>query len=295
MDALDLIKIAPLMARTRGSRAVKIGLIDGPVATRHPDLTVENLRELRGGGNSAASCHRPDSLACLHGTFMSGILSARRSSPAPAICPGCILLVRSIFAESTSPGRMPNATPHELAAAIVDCIDAGARLINLSVALSQPSTTGEQSLEAALNYAVRRGVILAAAAGNQGTIGTSSITRHPWVIPVVACDLRSRPMHESNLGSSIGARGLSAPGDRITSLAVDGGTVSLSGTSVAVPFVTGAIALLWSEFPSASAAQIKWATTQGLPRPRRSVVPPLLDASAAHRALAATLTRAGAA
>src|SRR5262249_10038327 len=104
MNALDLIKLAPLMARTSGSPAVKIGLIDGPVAIRHPDLTVENLREIRGSSKSAASCRQPDSIACLHGTFVSRILSARRGSTAPAICPGCTLLVRSIFAESNSPG-----------------------------------------------------------------------------------------------------------------------------------------------------------------------------------------------
>ena len=144
---------------------------------------------------------------------------------------------------------MPSATPQELAAAIIECIDAGARVINLSLALAQPSTKGEQSLEEALNQAVRRGVIVVAAAGNQGTLGSSAITRHPWVIPVVACDVRGRPMNESNLGSSIGRRGLSAPGDGITSLGAEGQPLTLGGTSVAVPFVTGAIALLWSEFP----------------------------------------------
>ena len=147
---------------------------------------------------------------------------------------------------------MPSATPQELAAAIVECIDAGARVINLSLALAQPSTKGEQALEEALNQAVRRGVIVVAAAGNQGTLGSSAITRHPWVIPVVACDLRGRPMNESNLGSSIGRRGLSAPGDGITSLSAEGQPLTLGGTSVAVPFVTGTIALLWSEFPAAT-------------------------------------------
>ena len=109
---------------------------------------------------------------------------------------------------------------------------------------------------------MKRGVIVVAAAGNQGTLGSSAITRHPWVIPVVACDLRGRPTNESNLGSSIGRRGLGAPGDGITSLGAEGQPVTFGGTSVAVPFVTGAIALLWSEFPAASAAQIKLAVTQ---------------------------------
>ncbi len=186
---------------------------------------------------------------------------------------------------------MPSATPQELAAAIIDCIDAGARVINLSLALAQPSTKGEQALEEALNLAVRRGVIVVAAAGNQGTLGSSAITRHPWVIPVVACDLRGRPMNESNLGSSIGRRGLTAPGDGITSLGAEGQSLTLGGTSVAVPFVTGAIALLWSEFPAATAAQIKLAICQASAPRRASVVPPLLDAATAYQSLLITNAR----
>src|SRR5204863_8002437 len=163
---------------------------------------------------------------------------------APAICPKLYPPHPPIFTEAAS-GRdpMPSATPRELAATILACIDAGARVINLSLALAQPSTKGEQALEEALNQAVRRGVIVVAAAGNQGTLGSSAITRHPWVIPVVACDLRGRPMNESNLGSSIGRRGLSALGDGVTSLGAQGQPLTLSGTSVAAPFVAGGGAL----------------------------------------------------
>jgi len=169
--------------------------------------------------------------------------------------------------------------------AIIECIEAGARVINLSLGLAQPSTTGERALEEALNHAVSHAVIVVAAAGNQGTVGSSAITRHPWVIPVMACDLRGRPMNESNLGSSIGRRGLSAPGDRITSLGSEGKSLTFGGTSVAVPFVTGTIALLWSEFPTASATQIKLAISHATTPRRASVVPPLLDAAAAYRIL----------
>jgi subtilisin family serine protease len=140
-------------------------------------------------------------------------------------------------------------------------------------------------LEEALNQAVRRSVIVVAAAGNQGTLGSSAITRHPWVIPVVACDPRGRPTNESNLGSSIGRRGLTAPGDAIISLSAEGQPLTLGGTSVAVPFVTGTIALLWSEFPAATAAQIKLAISQAYAPRRASVVPPLLDAATAYQSL----------
>lgn len=284
MSPLELVKLSALMERTNGSPEVKIGLIDGLVYTQHTDLAGEHLHELP--GNNGAICAQANSTACLHGTFIAGILSAKRNSPAPAICPNCTLLIRPIFTDTTS-GRehMPSATPLELAVAIIECIEAGARVINLSLALAQPSTKGEHALEEALNQAIRRGVIVVAAAGNQGTLGSSAITRHPWVIPVVACDLRGRPVNESNLGNSIGRRGLSAPGDAITSLGSDGQSLTFGGTSVAVPFVTGAIALLWSEFPAATAAQIKLAITQPTTLRRASVVPPLLNATASYQIL----------
>ena len=284
MDPLELVKLTALMERTSGKLDVKIGLIDGPVVSGHPDLASEHLREIT--GNNSGTCTQANSAACLHGTFVAGILSAKRNSPAPSICLACTLLIRPIFAEATS-GReqMPSATPQELAAAIIECVDAGARVINLSLALAKPSVKGDQALQEALDHALKRGAIVVAAAGNQGTLGSSAITRHQWVISVMACNLAGRPMNESNLGSSIGRWGLSAPGDGITSLGAEGQTLTLGGTSVSVPFVTGTVALLWSEFPSATAAQIKLAITQGSARRRASVVPPLLNAEAAYQIL----------
>lgn len=99
MVPLELVKLTALMDRTRGRPEVKIGLIDGPVVTRHPDLAGEHLREIP--GYNGATCTQANSPACLHGTFVAGILSAKRNSPAPAICPNCTLLLRPIFAEKT--------------------------------------------------------------------------------------------------------------------------------------------------------------------------------------------------
>jgi subtilisin family serine protease len=281
---LELVKLTALMGRNRGRPELRIGLIDGPVFTRHPDLAGGSLREI--SGNPGGTCTRVGSLACLHGTFVAGILAGRRGSAAPAICPDCTLLVRPIFAETDAAnGDMPSASPGTLARAILDCIDAGARVVNVSASMVQPSLKHERELGEALDHAARRGVLVIVAAGNQGTLGSTVITRHPWVIPVAGYDLEGRPMKGSNLGSSIGRRGLGAPGDRITSLGAEGGSLTLGGTSAAAPFVTGAMALLWSEFPAATATEIRLAAI-GASGPRRtSVVPPLLDAWAAYRAM----------
>jgi subtilisin family serine protease len=284
-DVLDLVKLTPLIELTSGRPEIVIGLVDGPVVIDHPDLTGENVREIP--GRIGGTCARATSLACMHGTFVAGILSAKRSSAAPAICPGCTLLVRPIFPETPVAGELiPSAMPEELAAAIIECIDAGARLVNLSAALAQvPSAKGERALGQALDHAANSGVIVVAAAGNPGTDGSTVITRHQSVIAVIGCNRRGRPLNESNFGNSIGRRGLSAPGEGITSLGTFGDAVPSGGTSVAAPFVTGAIALVWSEFPSASAGQVRLAVTQAHAQRRPTVVPVLLNACAIHAAM----------
>jgi len=286
---LDLVKLRPLMELSSGRVETTIALIDGPIASNHKDLSNTNIREIP--GTLAGTCARADSVACMHGTFVAGILCATRGSAAPAICPKCTLLVRPIFAEGISAnGHMPSATPQELATALSDCIEGGAHVINLSAALAQPSSKGERKLEEVLDYAARRGVIVVVAAGNQGRVGSTALTRHPWVIPVIACDLRGRPLGYSNLGNSIGRRGLSAPGDGVTSLGVNGKAPTFGGTSAAAPFVTGTITLLLSVFPKATAAAVKSAVTRAGFQRSPTVVPPLLDAWAAYQDL---IKRAG--
>jgi subtilisin family serine protease len=290
MTPLDLVNLTALMERTSGSPDLIVGLIDGPIAVNHPDLAEVNLRELP--GKLSGTCTQGSSAACRHGTFVAGILCAKRSSVAPALCPHCTLLVRPIFTETAAEeGQMPSTTPEELTTAILACIEAGARVLNLSSALVGPTSHGQHELAEALDHALRRGVLLVVAAGNQGTLGSSVITRHPWVIPVVAYDRRGRLMDQSNLGKSIGRRGLGAPGDAITSLGAHGPPLTFAGTSAATPFVTGAIALLWSVFPAATAAEVRYAICQASTPRRTTVVPPLLDAWGAYHILKASVRR----
>jgi subtilisin family serine protease len=211
------------------------------------------------------------------------MLSGKRGSPAPSICPGCDLLVRPIFDEASGE-ELPRATPESLAEAISDCVDAGALVVNLSVAVDHSSPEGKRSLMESLNYAAREGSMIVSASGNQGTISCSIITGHSWTIPVAACDRRGIPIAQSNLGISIGRHGLMAPGEGITSLGPGGSTVTLSGTSFAAPFVTGAASLIWSEFPNASSAEVRSAIVD-LHHSRRTIVPPLLDAWSAYQSM----------
>jgi subtilisin family serine protease len=282
MTPLDLVKLPQLMKLTSGRSEILVGMVDGPVATSHADFARSSIREVP--GETRAQCARTNSAACIHGTFVAGILSAKRGASAPAICPDCTLLVSPVFAEAVDgDAESPSATPEELASAIIECIEAGARVLNLSLAVTRSSSRQERALKLALDHAARRGVLIVAAAGNQGAIGGTIITSHPWVIAVAACDLGGKPLKESNLSTSIGLRGVRAPGEQVTSLGADGQSFTLGGTSVAAPFVTGAIALVWSQFPTATGAQIRSAFHEAHARGRSSVTPPLLDAWGAYQ------------
>jgi subtilisin family serine protease len=284
---LDLITLTPLMARTSGSRQVVVALVDGPVLTSHPDLAadIRALSERRPdrGGETAARYYQ-------HGTFTAGILSARRGSPAPAICPGCQLLVNPVRMEAgAAAADAPRAEAADVAAAIVQCIDEGARVINVGVIVERSSAGGEHALEAAIDYATEHdvGVVIPA---NPRPAGKWNIA-HPWVIPVVPYDLQGRPLGYAD--RVIGLRGVGAPGADITSLGVDIEPVTLGGASIAAPFVTGTVALLRSEFPDATLAAIRFALTQEYSTRRMSLVPPILNAWAAYQFLKSAKSRRG--
>lgn len=132
MNALDLVKLTPLMELTSGRPEVAVGLIDGAVLQKHSELMGASIREI--SGELSGQCVQASSTACVHGTFVAGILCGNRNSVAPAICPNCTLLVRPIFAEAAlGDEQMPSATPAELASAIIESVDAGARILNMRI------------------------------------------------------------------------------------------------------------------------------------------------------------------
>jgi subtilisin family serine protease len=287
MNALERVRLTPLMERTSGRPEIVIALIDGPVLMQNAALWSKNVRQV--DSKLPATCRRASSAACMHGTFVASILAAKRGSGAPAICPDCTLLVRPIFSESDPHnGQMPSAAPDELAEAIVDAVKGGASVLNLSVSLAESSAPGNRQLEQALNYAAARDVLIVVAAGNQGMIGGSVLTSHPWTIPVIACDDSGRPLASSSLSASTGQRGLSAPGENVPVIGSNAAISRISGTSAAAPFVAGTAALLRSAFSRATAAAIKVALTDKRMGQRRRLIPPLLDAWAAYQVLAGT-------
>jgi subtilisin family serine protease len=253
-----------------------VGVIDGPADLTHPDLDPTRITTLTG-----AACRHPRGLACRHGTAVVGILAAGRDSPAPGICPGCTVLLRPIFHE-------PAPTPNDLATAIVDVVAAAVDIINLSLGLDGHPLATSPAVDEAFDHARANNVLVVVAAGNHGHIGPAPLLSHRWPIPVVSCDDNGNPLPDTNLGITIGQTGLRAPGHNVNTLAPNHAYQRLTGTSAAAPIVAGTAALLWSVVPDASAADIRSALL--LPDvPRRSIVPPMLDAEASLRALVETV------
>ncbi|MDP4182472.1 MAG: S8 family serine peptidase [Bacillota bacterium] len=281
-NLFGLIRIKELMNITKGSKDIKIGLIDGPVQAEHKNLVKSNITLIN--SDIKPKCLTNDSIACKHGTFIAGILCGNRDSETPGICPQCPLIVRPVFPEETVAGKYTNSNFEELTKAVNDIINAGAKIINLSLGIAKANNYEFPALKAVLDFAYKKGVLVFAAAGNHGNIGVIPLISHPWIIPVTACDINGIPYKKNNLGITIGKRGIMAPGVDISSAIPEDKLSKMSGTSVAVPFVAGTAALLWSLYPKASAYDIHKAILKP-DYPRKSIIPPLLDGMGSYISL----------
>jgi subtilisin family serine protease len=274
-DCLRASGLDDVMARGEGSATLAVAVLDGPVAVDHPGLAGAALVA---AGASNMACVVAGAPGCGHGTAVAGMLAAGRDTPARGICPGVRVIVRPIFTDD-QPAR---AEPAVLARAIVEAIDAGAWIVNVSAAFSGSVPIADRRLRAALDLAAQRGVIVVAAAGNEGRVGGSPLVSHPWVIPVAACDTTGRPLAGTNLGGSIARGGMCAPAVGVTTLTAGGGYGPFGGSSAAAPQVSGAIALAWSANPAAGGAHVRAAVLASRRGHSRGIAPPLLDAPAIY-------------
>jgi hypothetical protein len=226
-----------------------------------------------------ASCSFNQNSACMHGTFVTGLLGARRNAPIPGLCPDSKILHVPLFVDSHSP--QPSVA--ELANAISLAVVAEARLINLSLAILGDDAEHDPRLATALDRAEMSGAVLVVAAGNQGRLAMGQLLSHPVTIPVVAVDAAGRILPDCNFGPLISRRGIAAIGHNVVGYAPGGGTTVMSGTSIATAVASGTLAALWSGLPEAKGADIRAAVARL--GPRIGSTPPLLDAGAVRAAL----------
>ena len=225
-----------------------LAVADTGVQSSHPDLsgrvqTSSGANCLTGAcvANAAADDNG-------HGTHVAGIAGAATNNGvgvAGVAYSSPIIPVKVL----DSSGSGPYAS---VASGIVWAAQKGAKAINLSLG----GTGYSQTLCDAVSTATTTyGALVVAAAGNDGSSAPSYPAACPGAIGVAATDSNDGTPSWSNFGSPNVF--VSAPGVSIYSTYPTGTYATLSGTSMATPFVTGLAALLAGQSPSRTPANLK--------------------------------------
>ncbi len=224
-------------------RGITVAVLDSGVAADQPQL---RGRVLGGGDWVLDSDGRQDCLG--HGTAVASIIAAAPSdgSRLRGVAPGVRILALRVTensAEQGSSGR--TGRPRALSQAVHAAVDAGARVINISM-----TVTASGELQEAIGYALARGTVVVAAAGNQHNTGggedpVAYPAGYPGVIAVASIGADGYRAATSQIGDYVQ---LAAPGEAVTGAVPTGGTALFAGTSFAAPFVAGTAALILQRF-----------------------------------------------
>ncbi|MEO8609122.1 MAG: S8 family serine peptidase [Chloroflexota bacterium] len=206
---------------------VAVAVIDSGICADHPDLAGRILPGYDFVQNDATP---QDEFG--HGCEVSGIIAANMSNGIgiAGVAPNARIMPLRVLDASGS-GYYSN-----VAAAITYAADNGAQIINLSLGGTVPSTT----LQNAVDYAVSKGVMVVAAAGNSYGGAVMYPAAYPNVVAVASVDTNLQISNFSAVGPEVDLR---APGRDIMSTSLDGSYIASNGTSFAAPQVAGIAAL----------------------------------------------------
>lgn len=158
-----------------------------------------------------------------HGTMVSGLIHL--------VAPNARIMPLKAFHADGS------ASLYDIDRAIRYAADNGANVINMS--FSYP--TSSDSLQAAVAYAQSKGVLMIAAAGNDGKNMYVYPGYYKGVIGVGSTNFSDRRSPFSNYGK---AARTSAPGEALITLYPGGNYAGVWGTSFSAALVTGAVSLM---------------------------------------------------
>jgi subtilisin family serine protease len=237
--ALPITHVPEAWDTSRGAGII-LAIVDTGIDGGHADLSV---RVIEGFNAITGSTDATDDNG--HGTRMAGIAAATGFNGLGVIgvAPSVQLMpVKSMDASG-------HGTYADIARGIVYAADHGARVINLSLGGEVESAT----LSDAVAYAVSRGVVVTAAAGNSGASAPMYPAACPGAIAIGATDAQDMRADFSNFGPWLG---LVAPGVGISTTDIGGGYTDSTGTSPATPVVAGTAALVLSANPELTPQQV---------------------------------------
>jgi type VII secretion-associated serine protease mycosin len=263
--ALDHSSFEAAWSATKGA-GVTVAVVDTGVDAFHEDLGSVVLPGVDFIDSGRDGRFDPDG----HGTHVAGIVAARANNgrgivgAAPAVR---ILPVRVLDANGSG-------LSSTVAAGVVWATDHGARVINLSLG-GGPSP----GIQIAIRYALSKGAVVFAAAGNNGASGNTAVYpgAYPEAIAVGSYDATYTKSAFSNTASYVDVL---APGNSILSTWSSSSTsyAVASGTSMATPYAAAEAALVISENPKLSAG----AVTVIVEATARDAGPPGVDAQYGH-------------
>lgn len=220
-------------------KGVQVAILDSGVGVHETleGLTIQRISLGEDGSAVASNGSKVDG----HGTGVASLIAGRRAK-VPGLAPESNLLSINVFDQAG------NSDSFRVAEAIVMAVDAGNKVINLSLGSAGDSPV----LRDAVNYALGKGVALVAATGNESIQAIVYPARYPGVLAVGAADASARPSFFSNYGKELGVL---APGVALPAGWSNNQSIAFSGTSAAAGVVTGAIAAILSQEPRLSPLQ----------------------------------------
>jgi subtilisin family serine protease len=220
---------------------ITIGLVDTAINPEHAAFAKGQVEVLRLSDDSLPESGRQ------HGTAVAALLVGGADSRTPGLLPQARLIAVDAFHRGDR--QDDRADVYDLLRALDLLSRRGVQVTNMS--LSGPANA---LLEQLVRRLAERGMVITAAAGNEGPkAGPAYPAAYADVIAVTAVDRMKRPYRRAGRGEHID---LSAPGVAIWTAASVSGARPKTGTSFAVPFVTAAAALMKSANGSASVADI---------------------------------------
>ncbi|MCF3137092.1 type VII secretion-associated serine protease mycosin [Streptomyces olivochromogenes] len=246
--------------QTTKGKGITVAVLDTGVEADHPDLDGNVLpgKDLIGFG-----AKRGDRAWARHGTAMAGIIAGHGHGPGDSegvlgIAPEAkVLPVRVILEDGdTARGKARSTRGNALSEGIRWAADHGADVINLSLGDDSASAHPEPSEDEAVQYALKKGAVVVASAGNGGEKGDhiSYPAAYPGVIAATAVD---RYGTRASFSTRRWYATVSAPGVDVVIADPDHRYYQGWGTSAASAFVSGAVALVKAAHPGLTPAQIK--------------------------------------
>jgi cyanobactin maturation PatA/PatG family protease len=230
-----------LWAETTGDPRIRVAILDGPVDQSHPCFAGAKLTILETLVSSTPS-HGP---ATQHGTHVASVIFGQHGSPIAGVAPKCSGLIVPVFEDGKS-GELAPCSQIDLARAILQALQHGAEIINVSGGQLTPGGEAHPLLVDAVRTCSSSDVLIVSSVGNDGCECLHIPGALPSVLAVGAMDSHGLPLEFSNWGGQYQSQGILGPGVDILGAKPGGATQLQTGTSSATAIVSGVVALLLS-------------------------------------------------